>query len=261
MTLFLHEMKRGGIPLLIWTWSVAFMLAVCVIIYPEMESQMTEITDAFANMGGFTAAFGMDQLNFGEFMGYFAVECGNTLGLGGALFAAILGVCALSGEERDRTAELLLTHPISRTRVVTEKLLSVLLRIVVFNLAIAGVVSIAAVAIGVEADAGKMALLFLSNFLLQLEVVGITFGISACLRSNGMGIGIGLALGLYFINILSNLTEKAEFLKYFTPFSFADGAAIVGGGSIEWKYLAVGAPLALACAAFAYWYYNKKEIY
>ena len=91
MTIFWHEMKRGKSSLLIWTTVICFMLGVCVLIYPEMAAEMDIVSDMFANMGSFSSAFGMDSLNFGEFMGYFAVECGNQLGLGGAMFAAIMG--------------------------------------------------------------------------------------------------------------------------------------------------------------------------
>ena len=96
MTLFFHELKRGRLSLAIWSVAIAFMLGVCVIIYPEMSSQMGDISEMFADMGSFSAAFGMDQINFGEFMGYFGIECGNVLGLGGAFFAAILGISALA---------------------------------------------------------------------------------------------------------------------------------------------------------------------
>ena len=142
MTLFFHELKRGRISLIIWTVAIAFMLGVCIVIYPEMSSQMGEISEMFANMGSFSAAFGMDELNFGEFIGYFGVECGNVLGLGGAFFAAILGVSALAKEEKERTAELLLSHPISRARIITEKLLAVLSQILILNLVVAAVVTV-----------------------------------------------------------------------------------------------------------------------
>ncbi|MBQ3155069.1 MAG: ABC transporter permease, partial [Clostridia bacterium] len=95
MILLMHEWKQNRVTLLVWSAALAFMLGICVLIYPQMSTQMSELSDMFANMGAFTDAFGMDQLNFGEFMGYFGVECGNTLGLGGALFAAILGISAL----------------------------------------------------------------------------------------------------------------------------------------------------------------------
>ena len=82
--------------LIIWSIVIAFMLAICVLIYPEMETQMGDVSSMFAEMGGFSAAFGMDRLNFGEFIGFFGVECGNILGLGGAFFAALLGITILA---------------------------------------------------------------------------------------------------------------------------------------------------------------------
>ena len=98
MTILKHELKRGKAALLIWAAAISFMLAICVVIYPEMSSQMGEISEMFADMGSFSAAFGMDTVNFGEFIGFFGVECGNVLGLGGAFFAALLGVSALAKE-------------------------------------------------------------------------------------------------------------------------------------------------------------------
>ena len=77
MILFKHELRQGRNTLLIWSGVIAFMLGICIFIYPEMKDQMGDISGVFADMGGFSAAFGMDQLNFGEFIGFFGVECGD----------------------------------------------------------------------------------------------------------------------------------------------------------------------------------------
>ena len=58
MTLYFHELKRGRLSLLIWTAAIAFMMAVSIIIYPEMTAQMEAVNEAFADMGSFSAAFG-----------------------------------------------------------------------------------------------------------------------------------------------------------------------------------------------------------
>ena len=260
MTLFLHELKRGRLSLAIWTVAIAFMLGVCVIIYPEMSSQMGEISEMFADMGSFSEAFGMDQLNFGEFMGYFGIECGNVLGLGGAFFAAILGISALAKEEKDKTAEFLLSSPISRSKIITEKLLAVVSQIVILNAAVAAAVVAAMLAIGVSADAGTVALLFLSYFLMQIEIAAITFGISAFIRRGGLGIGFGIAIGFYFLNIMANLTEELEILKWITPFGYADGASVVTDEALNVGYLGVGLLLSVVGIAAAYLKYNKKDI-
>ena len=176
MTLFWHELKRGKVMLAAFTGAIAFMLGICVIIYPEMAGEMAQVSDMFSQMGAFSEAFGMDQLNFGEFMGYFGVECGNTLGLGGALFAALLGIAMLAKEEKDKTAEFLLSHPISRTQIVTQKLLAVLAELLILNIGVTAITLLAVAAVGVEAKIGTMLLLFLANLLLQIEIAAITFG-------------------------------------------------------------------------------------
>ena len=89
MTLIRHELRQGRISFLIWTSAIAFLLVVCVFLFPEMKGEMEEVSDVFASMGSFTAAFGMDQLNFGTLIGYYSIECGNVLGLGGAFFASL----------------------------------------------------------------------------------------------------------------------------------------------------------------------------
>ena len=260
MTLFLHELKASRASLIIWSAAVSFMLGVCVFIYPEMSTQMNEIGDMFADMGAFSSAFGMDQLNFGEFIGYFGIECGNVLGIGGALFAAITGVSMLAKEEKEHTAEFLLTLPVSRTKIVTEKLLAAVAQLVIFNAAVIAITVVSIAIVGVEADALTIALIFLAYFLMQLEILGITFGISAFVRRGELGLGLGFAIISYFINIISNLTEDLKFLKYITPFGYTDCADIISNRELNIAYLAVGALLLSAGLVAAFVQYNKKDI-
>ena len=136
MTLIRHELRRNRISLLIWTCAIGGFLIISLFFFPEMKNQMDSFSTMFASMGSFTKAFGMDTLNFGSLTGYYSVECGNMLGLGGALFAALFGISALAREEKDGTAELLLTHPLSRTEIVTKKLIALLIQIVILNTAV-----------------------------------------------------------------------------------------------------------------------------
>ncbi len=74
MVLYLHELRQGRTSLIVWAAAIAFLLVVCVALYPQMSSQIDEVSSMFADMGSFTAAFGMDRVNFGKFLGYFAIE-------------------------------------------------------------------------------------------------------------------------------------------------------------------------------------------
>lgn len=259
MTVFLHELKRARISLPIWSAAIAFMLAVSVLIFPEMAPQMSQMEDMMSNMGSFSDAFGMNSISFARFTDYFAIECGNVLGLGGAIFAAITGVLMLSKEEKERTAEFLFTHPLSRSRIVLEKLLALAAQVVILNLVSAAVSMLSIAAIGESPDYSAIWLLFLAYFLMELEIALLCFGISAFMR-NGLGVGLGLAIGLYFLNILSNITEEAEFLKYITPFALTDSSYILQNHALKAEYLAIGAAISAAAVVAAFIRYSKKDL-
>lgn len=260
MTILKHEIKQGRYALIIWSAVIAFMLGICIIIYPEMSKQMGEISEAFSNMGGFSAAFGMDRINFGEFTGFFGVECGNILGLGGAFFAALLGISALAKEEREHTAEFLLTHPISRRKIVAQKLASIVVQITILNTASAGVTIISTVIIGERPEIKPFVLMFAAFVIMQIETAAICFGISAFINNGGLGMGLGLAAAFYFINIIANLTDKAKFLKYVTPFGYTESADIISNECIEIKYLVVGIVMTIIGIAAAFYKYERKDI-
>lgn len=261
MRLLKHEMRQGILSLAIWTGSIAFLMVICIVMFPEMKGQMEDVSDMFASMGSFTAAFGMDRLSFGTLTGFYAIECGNILGLGGAFYAALTGITALAKEEKEHTAEFLLTHPVTRTGIVSVKLASVLLQITVMNVLILAISLISILFIDEEIPWKELLLFHLAYYLLQLEIGGICFGISAFLRRSGLGIGLGLACLMYFLNLIANISESAEFLKYITPFGYADGADIVTEKALNGPMVAVGVSLAVIGIAAAYWKYNRKDIH
>ena len=260
MTLIKHELRQGKVTLMIWTAVIAFMLALCVLIYPEMETQMGDVSTMFAEMGSFSAAFGMDRLNFGEFMGFFGVECGNILGLGGAFFSALLGISVRSKEEREQTAEFLLTHPVSRRKIVMRKYISIMIQILFLNIAVIAVTLLSMQIIGESLDNRPLFLLFLAYYVLQVEVASVCFGISAFLSHGGMGVGLGMAALLYFLNIIANLTEDAKFLKYITPFGYTEGADIIADECLNMEYLSVGLVFTVIGISAGFYRYCKKDI-
>lgn len=260
MTLVKHELRQGKNSLVIWTAAIAFLLAACVFIFPEMKEEMGSVSDMFSSMGSFTQAFGMDRISFGTLEGFYAIECGNVLGLGGAFFAALCGVSALAKEEKEHTAEFLLTHPISRVQIITEKLTAVMLQIVFMNTVILGVSLGSMAVVGESIPWKEILLLHLAYFLLQLEISGICFGISAFLHRGSLGIGLGVAAMMYFLNLIANIADVAEFLKYITPFGYTEGADIIVHGKLDYGLVALGLVYGILGIAAAYYQYCRKDI-
>ena len=260
MTIFKHEMRQARLSIIIWTASIGILMAICILMFPEMKGEMDSVSDMFASMGSFSAAFGMDRISFGSLDGFYAIECGNILGLGGAFFAVFCAVTALAKEEKDHTAEFLLTHPVSRARIITEKLAAVLAQIVIMNVLTLAISVGSMYIVGEEVPWENILLMHMAYFLLQLEIGGICFGISAFVRRGGIGIGLGIAVMMYFLNIVANISEKAEFVKYITPFGFSDGADIITSGKIDASMVSIGMALGVIGIIAAYIKYTKKDI-
>lgn len=236
------------------------MLLVCVLLFPEMREEMDEVSQIFANMGGFSAAFGMDRVSFGELMGFYGVECGNILGIGGGFFAAYVGITLLSKEEKDRTAEFLLTHPISRNYVVAQKLLAGLIQVILLNVIVFAVSGLSILLIGEQASWNLLGLLHLAYLLMQIEVFCLTFAVSAFLSQGSVGIGLGIAAVFYFLNIIRNLTEQAGFLRYLTPYAYAEAADIISEEQLSLELILLGILVSIVAVVISFLRYGRKDV-
>lgn len=72
--------------------------------------------------------------------------------------------------------------------------------------------------------------------------------------------GLGLAAAMYFLNLISNLSSSAEFLRYVTPFAYCEGADIISSGTLDTALVLLGLGYAVAAAAAACLHYTRKDI-
>lgn len=261
MFLLKHEMKQGIKALLIWGISVGAMVMFCLFLFPELKTQMEPIQAMMKSLGPLAAAFGMDQLNYGELMGFYGVYTGFMLGIGGMFYAAILGCGMLSKEEAQHTAETLFSYPVSRSYVCFWKLLAVAVQLCLFNAIVIVFSLVTFPLIGETPDAKAFALYHLAQLIMQLEIAGICFGISAFLRKGSASIGMGVAFLLYFLGVAGNISDKVSFVKYITPYAYADGAAILPTTSLNIGLVALGMFYMAIGITAAFCKYTAKDIY
>lgn len=259
MTVFLRELRNAGKSLLLWAAVIGGLMAVCVGLYPSIAGSMDDVTAMFAAMGDFSAAFGMDKLDFGTIGGFYGVECGSILGLGGAFFAALTGMGMLAGEEGGHTAEFLLTHPVSRLRVFGEKLAALAVLILALDLICAACGLGAVLAVGEDCAWGDLGRYHAAMLLMHLEIGGVCLGLSAGLRRSSFGLAMGLAALLYFLGIVVNLDAGLDWLRFLTPYYYADAARVFEGAPLAPSMLAGCAWGALFLAGGALWY-ERKDI-
>ena len=258
MTLFVHEWKRNRKSLAVWTLCVAGICFGCILLYTSLEESVQEVADSFANMGSMSAALGMDKMSIATLQGYYASEIALMHGIGGAMFAAILGTGLLSKEESGHTSEFLNTLPVGRGSIVLQKYLALLCCIAVFN-----VISTAFYAAGFhilgETWTRQMLLYHLAAVLMQAEIGTICFLISACSRKNRLGTGLGITILLAALDMMCRILPAIDQLKYVTPFYYANAADIMSDGKIDAASAGIGVLLMLLSLWTACSVYCKKD--
>lgn len=260
MTLYLHECKRGLKSFLIWSLSLGVLAIFCLILYPEMKGQADQIDDMFSSLGSFTSAFGMDVLGFGDAMGFYGVECGACLGLGGGLYAAFLGSGMISKEESGHTAEFLYTNPISRTYILFQKYTALVTQLLGFNL-IWMICALGTFAYIGEEPAWKAFFLFqIAQFMLQLELATFSFLFSAFLGRSSLGAGIGLMAAMYFLSMWGNISDIVDGVQYITPYWYADASRVIAEAQIDGKLVALGIVYLVVALIITIIGYNRKDI-
>ena len=259
MTVFKKELRAGAVSFLVWSAVIGGLMAICVWMYPAFAGSVGDVSTLFAGMGEFSAAFGLDKLQFGTIMGFYGTECGNILGLGGAFFAALTAMGLLAGEEGGHTAEFLLTHPVGRTRIALEKLAALGVMILGLNLVCFACGAGSILGIGEAAEWGSLLRYHGALLLMQLEVGGMCFALSSLLRRSSYGLAMGLAALLYFLGLAVNLDAGLEPLRFVTPYYYADAARIFAGENLAGP-LAAGSLLGAGGTAFGLWRYGGKDI-
>jgi ABC-2 type transport system permease protein len=137
------------------------------------------------------------------------------------LVAAIgTGARAIAGEEEHGTLDLLLAMPLSRRRLVLEKLAALIGELVVLGLVLwlAVVVSARLVDLGVSARHAGAAVLNVVALALAFGSIALLVGGATGHRARAIGITAALAVAAYLVNSLSTLVGFLDQIKEASPF-------------------------------------------
>ncbi|MCR5033087.1 MAG: ABC transporter permease [Lachnospiraceae bacterium] len=258
--IYFREMRLNAKNLIIWSLSVGILGMICILLYSSMQGDMEEMADAFSNMGMFSDAFGMSTLSIATIGGFFATEVGTVHGLGSAMFASILAITMLSKEEEGHSGEFLLTLPVSRGKVVIAKGLCILSDLVLFTVVCALFYILGFVLLGEDLPAKEFVTFMGMQLLMNAELAGICYGISALSWKNRMGLGLGLVLFFYIYDLMGRIVPDAKPYLYLGPYSYANASQIFAGEAMEGKGIAVACLLLFCGFAFAFWEYRRRDL-
>ena len=263
MNIFLRELKAHWKGLL--GWSIAMILLI-VSGMAKFSALGTGGQNANQIFGAFPkpvlVILGIQGLNLGTVIGYFGVLY-LYIQLTAAIHAAMLGAEIISKEERDRTSEFLYPKPVTRMRVLTEKVLAGLVNIIVLNIVtiIASIIMVAVYANNFLNN-DMIIVLMTGIFLTQLLFFGLGIALAGYFKNPKMPsiVATSILLVTYIIWVVIDLNSKLDFLKYITPFKYFDASVLIHDGHLDLVYVVMSLLIVTALMASSYLAFNKRDL-
>ncbi len=265
MNIYKKEIKRNLKSTLIWTGSMSLLNFLQMTAYPSIVTQTKALEQLLSKMPKeLVAAFGMDKLNMTEILNYYGTKSYALLLLLGGIFSIILFSSIFIKEKDEKTIEFLLSKPITRNQMITEKIAAGLTLIFLFNVFVSIItyISFETYKGSEDYDMHVFILLCIGSFLLDL-IFGVFGAFLSAFFSRGKtvtSLAIGITLISYFIGILSGSSDKFNRLKYFSPFKFVDSVDIILNKRLDNTLMIITTLTVITVITLTYVIYNKRDI-
>ncbi len=246
-----------------WSVGVSMFVFINMIFYPSFKNQAEELQKGFENLpdvavqlfGGSTDFF--SPVGFLNSQIFFLM-----LPLLLSILAISLGSSLLAKEEQDKTIDLLLSRPISRSRLLASKMLS---GIIILGIATTtGLITIIITARIVELEVGpaRIAIATLLCFLLALSLGAISYALTASGRSRTISLSVTsvIALGGYLVSSLAGTVSWLATPAKLFPFNYYQPESLLLG-SFSWMNLSILASSIVLLGAVSVYAFKRRDIY
>lgn len=261
MNLYQHELRQLRSSFLVWSVALSLISLLFLMLYPAFSDDLATSRALLERFPpALRDAFGLNLDTFFTFLGFYAYTF-TYIALAGAAHAMSLGLGVMTRENRSKTTDFLLTKPITRRRAYLAKLAAALTILGATFIVYCLVSGALCVIVGVgEFDVGKC--MVMNLVLLGLELWFLALGafvsqIAHKIRSTSAHT-LSFVFGLFIIGVLGALISE-EAVRYLTPFKYVDYLAYAANGTIDARYVAVGATLMAAMFVASFLLYVKRD--
>ena len=256
----IRDLRRG---LLWWSLGLVGLVAMLVAVYPTVRDNpdLTKLVEQYPEALKSLLSFG-GGVDYTSGAGYLGSELFSFMIPLLFLVAAIgAGARAIAGEEESGTLDLLLANPVSRRRVLLEKLGALVLELLAL-----GAVLWVGLVIGSHAATMKVSAAHLGAGAAAAVLLGVAYGtialfIGAATGKRGLAAGLtaALAVAAYVVNSLAPLVSGLKPLQKLSPvYHYATSDPLRHG--LEAQHVAVLAGITLVAAALAVVAFDRRDI-
>ncbi len=264
--LFLFEIRRNLPAWLVWTVAITLLIAATMSVYTTFIENQSKVLGMMNLLPKGALQFkGISNINdLLSILGFYAMNNVIYMLVLGSISSAVISSNILLKEEYGKTAEYLLTRPLTRSEVFLSKLAVVLLHVFLLNLvtALAGFICLE---VFKTSPYNIKAFLILSFYTLLLNLLFGSAGLflsTLVKRARSITtVSIGGVLVFYFIYTLSKITESVSKIGYLSPFKFVNVEVLHQQYHLEGWRVAYFTGISMVLIITSWRIYNKKDIY
>lgn len=238
MTVFKYELKQLKKNIIIWSLSMGVLIYLMLPTYlgfiSGTDAMMVEAikNNPMFEALGLSAAFVMTPLGMFSFLNSFAMTAA-------AIHGMSIAFSSHTKEYLNKSAEFLLTKPLSRRRVFFSKLLACTTDSLIVGAAYIIGAALALLTVkGISVD--WRAFFLIGGSLVLLELMFVAFGTAAGTFFPNVRTPVLVSSCIMFAFFcLSSMSKKIQepVLGYLTPFGFFDPVRIAEAGFYQWNYV------------------------
>lgn len=263
MNLFLFEIKTNIKTTVIWALCLLFMIAAGMSKYAaasQSGQSMNELISKMPRM--FQTLFGVGTFDLSTAFGFYCVLFVYLVMIV-TIHATLLGATVLAKEEREKTSEFLYVKPITRSSILSRKILASLVLILLLNV-VCLVASLGLVQyFGKETiEVGMVVKMMGSMFLLQclFFVIGLFCSAVTKQPKTSPALASGVLLFSFILYQLIMLEPRLNWMKVFTPYAYFNAENITSATGVPLLYFVITAFLILTLTMSTYQLYQKRDL-
>lgn len=222
----LRDRRRSLFWWVLGTFGYLFGIGAVYPVVEENQEQFEAVVAAYPE--GLLAAMGVSgEESLFDPVGFMQAEAlGWLVPLVFAIYGAVQGARAVAGEEEAGTIDLVMATPLSRSGLVWQKWVALVLAELVLGAAVFVSISFDGVLFGVDIPLGNLAAGVLMAVLLGVffGTLALAVGAGTGLRGLSAGVVTLVAAASYLLNSLGGMVESLEPFKPFSPFYYYDSA-------------------------------------
>ncbi|MBR3199236.1 MAG: ABC transporter permease subunit [Bacilli bacterium] len=259
-----REFKTNFKSFIIWLSILIIIFLIVYLIYPyiitdDTMKSLDEMMKVFPPE--LLKAFNMDLASINSAYGWLKSEGFMFILIITGIYSSMLGSSVVLKEENDKTIEYLESLPIKRSNILTNKIIVSIIYIILM-VVIFGIFNYVSLLISGDFNHREYILLSVTPLFVALPFFSINLFISTFLHKTRktIGISLGLVFLSYVLSVLSELSTKVEFLKYFSIYTLADTRNVITNTSINSVMVIISLIITLIFILASYIRYNKKEL-